>query len=99
MRKSVFFVIVLLIATILACDFSASTANIDDAKMTKDSEGKQSTTIFAQDETFYAIVEVANAPDDTKVKAVWMVVEADGDACIPGVDGVLGMHRGRCQGD
>ncbi|MFC1975785.1 hypothetical protein ACFLXQ_05265 [Chloroflexota bacterium] len=78
MRKSVFFVIALLIATILACDFSASTANINDAKMTKDSEGKQSTAIFALDDTFYAIVEVANAPDDTKVKAVWMVVEADG---------------------
>ena len=78
MRKTIFFVIAVLVAAVLACNFSASTANITDAKMTKDSDGKQSTTVFAQDETFYCIVQVANAPSDTKVKAVWTAVEADG---------------------
>jgi len=78
MRKSLFFVVAVLVATILACEFSASTANVSDAKMTADSEGKQPTTNFAQDDTFYAVVQVDNAPDDTTVKAVWVAVEAEG---------------------
>jgi len=78
MRKSLFFVVAVMVVTILACGFSASTANISDAKMVADSEGEQSTDVFAQDDTFYAVVQVNNAPDDTKVKAVWVAVEADG---------------------
>ena len=77
MRKPIFLVIALVVATILACGFNVSTANIKDAKTAKDPDGNQSTTVFAQDDTFYAVVEVANAPDDTKVRAVWVVVEAD----------------------
>lgn len=77
MRKSLFFVVALLVATILACGFSASTANVSDAKMVVDSEGDQSTTVYAQDDTFYAVVQVDNAPDDTAVKAVWIAVDVD----------------------
>jgi hypothetical protein len=35
-------------------------------------------TVFAQDEVFCCVVDLANAPDDTTVKAVWSVVEAEG---------------------
>ena len=45
--------------------------------MAKDPEGEQPTTTYAQDKTFYLVADVANAPDDTKVKAVWIAVEAD----------------------
>ncbi len=38
----------------------------------------QTTTVFAQDEVFYCVVDLANAPDDTTVKAAWSVVEAEG---------------------
>ena len=70
--------IALVMLTILACGFSVSTANIKDAKMARDYDGNQSTTVFAPDETFYCIVELANAPDDTTVKAAWTAVEAEG---------------------
>jgi hypothetical protein len=78
MKRSIFGVLILLVLTGLACSFSASTANIKEAKLAKDSEGSQPTTTFAQDEPFYAVVDLANAPDDTKVKAVWIAVEAEG---------------------
>jgi hypothetical protein len=67
-----------LLATLLSCSFSVSTANIEDAWMAADEAGTQRTTTFAQNATFYAIVNLANAPDDTGVRAVWTAVEVEG---------------------
>jgi hypothetical protein len=67
-----------LFAAGLACSFSASTANISDAYLARDPDGTDPTTVFLPDEPFYLIVELANAPDDTVVKAVWVAVDADG---------------------
>jgi hypothetical protein len=69
----------ILILAALACSGSVSTANISSAKMAADSEGTQETTIFAPDQTFYCIVELANAPDDTRLKAVWTAAEVEGE--------------------
>jgi hypothetical protein len=63
----------------LACGGSFSTAKISSAKMTADSEGTKETTVFSQDQTFYCIVNLANAPEDTKLKAVWTAVEVEGE--------------------
>lgn len=63
---------------ILACSFSASTANIRDAKMARDYDGNNPTTVFNQDDTFYCIVDLANAPDGTKIKASWVAAEVEG---------------------
>jgi hypothetical protein len=71
--------IVMLLSAMLACDGSVSTANITSAKMAADSEGAQETYVFAQDQVFYCIVELANAPDDTKLKAVWTAVDVEGE--------------------
>lgn len=68
------FVIVL---SILACGGSVSTANIGDAWMSSDEEGNSRAEVFAQDAVFYAQVDLRNAPDDTKLKAVWSVVDAE----------------------
>ena len=72
-------VIVMLMGAALACGGSFSSANISSAKTTADSEGAQETTVFAQDQTFYCIAELANAPEDTKLKAVWVAVEIEGE--------------------
>lgn len=69
-----------MLAAVLACDFSASTANLQDARTAKDPEGTQPATVFAQDEVFYAVAELSNAPDDTVAKAVWTAVAAEGFA-------------------
>ena len=70
----VLFAVLVLVLSTLACEFNASTANISDAYMARDNQGAGRTTVFAQDETFYCIIQLANAPDDTTVKVVWYAV-------------------------
>jgi hypothetical protein len=71
--------IVMLLAAMLACSFSASTANITEAWMARDEAGVQKTDVFVQDEIFYCKVDLANAPDDTTVKASWVAVDVEGE--------------------
>lgn len=70
--------VVALILSILACGGSFSTANIGEAWMAADVDGNNRTTTFSQDAVFYAFVDLKNAPDDTQLKAVWTVVNAEG---------------------
>jgi hypothetical protein len=70
--------VIVLLLSILACGVSASTANIQSARMARDSEGNEPTDVFAPEETFYCIVDLANAPDDTTVKAAWTAVAVEG---------------------
>ncbi|MDP2966257.1 MAG: hypothetical protein Q8N39_09525 [Pelolinea sp.] len=72
------FIGILLLIT-AACSFSASTAKIKDAYTARDNNGvPQKTSTFAQDEIFYCMVVLANAPEDTVVKAVWYAVDVEG---------------------
>ena len=61
-----------------ACSFSASTANISNAKMATHQNGKHPTKVFSPDQTFYCVADLNNAPKDTKVKAVWTAVKVQG---------------------
>jgi hypothetical protein len=74
--------LVVLAMAALACSFSASTAKIKSATLAKGYENDKAvepTTVFAQDDQIiHLVVEVANAPDDTNVKAVWYIVQAEG---------------------
>jgi hypothetical protein len=77
--KAILLFVLMLALAGLACGFSASTANISAAFMSLDEAGAQRTTTYAQtDTTFYAQVQLDNAPDDTVVKAVWTAVSAEG---------------------
>jgi hypothetical protein len=69
----------LLVLAALACGGSFSTANITNARMTSDSDGTQETTVFAPGDTFYCIVDVANAPEDTTLRVVWTAVNVEGE--------------------
>ena len=71
--------VAVLLAASLACEFSASTANIKEAWMAKDEAGEQKSEVFVQEEVFYCIVELANAPDETSVKAAWTAVNVEGE--------------------
>lgn len=71
-------VLAALIVAALACQAGFSTANIANAYTTADPNGGSSTTVFAPDQVFYAIVELKNAPEDTTVKAVWTAVNVEG---------------------
>jgi len=72
-------IVVLLLAS-LACQFSFSSAKVENARMASDPEGNSLTTIFGHEDTFYLLGELKNAPDDTKLKAVWTAVEVEGTA-------------------
>lgn len=66
-----------------ACTFSFSTARIADAKMTKavsdQMEAIDPTDTFdSTDEVIHCLVVLGNAPEKTKVKAIWTVVNAEG---------------------
>jgi len=75
-KLSLILVVSVLILASLACEFSASTANIAEAWMSADEAGDQRVTSYAQDAVFYAQVDLQNAPDDTVLKAVWTAVDA-----------------------
>jgi hypothetical protein len=75
-----FFVFALVIALAsLACQFSASTANITNAHMSVDENDTQSTSVYPPDAAaFYCYFDLNNAPDDTVVNGVWTLVSAEG---------------------
>lgn len=81
LRKN--FMILLVFSTLvlstLACEFSASTASVSEAVLARDAEGTQPTTTFTTTDSFYCLVELANAPDGTTVRAVWTAVEVEGN--------------------
>lgn len=73
-----FITILLLTACSSGSEISFSTAKIDKAILAEDSDGNQETTVFDADQVFYLVVGLANAPDDTEVKAAWTAVEVNG---------------------
>lgn len=78
LKSRPFLAMLVLVLASLACGGSFSTANISNAYTTANPDGGSPTTVFAQDQIFYAIVQLANAPDDTTVKAVWTAVQVEG---------------------
>jgi hypothetical protein len=76
--RFVLFIVVLVLASV-ACEFSASTANISNAHMSLDETDTQQVTSYSPDSpAFYCYFDLNNAPDDTVVKGVWALVSADG---------------------
>jgi hypothetical protein len=72
-------VFTLLALAALACGGSFSTAKISGAVLSADPSGSPETAVFSPDQqTFYLLVDLSNAPDDTTVKSVWTAVEAEG---------------------
>ena len=71
-------VLALVFAT-LACEASASTANISNAHMSVDDADSAKVTSYAPDApSFYSFFDLKNAPDDTVVRGVWTLVSAEG---------------------
>ena len=70
--------VAVVIFAMLACSFSASTANIQNARMARDEAGNDPTTVFAPTDVFYCVGELQNAPDDTTIKAVWIATQVEG---------------------
>ena len=76
-----------------SCTFNVSTASISAAELVKIVPGGQSvkvgTTFHPNDGPFHLFVVVANGPADTKVKASWYGMEADGKSVLIDENGNL----------
>ena len=81
----------LLIFAGLACNFSASTANISELKLGKAQGGAQETTSFGANDTVYAVATVSNVPDKVKVKGFLSFEDVEGEqkGPIPGLEKTL----------
>jgi hypothetical protein len=54
-----------------------STIIMRDVKMAADENGDQPTTVFSPNDTFYCVGYLEDAPDDTKVTAVWLAADVE----------------------
>lgn len=81
----------LLLIAGLACNFSASTANISGLKLGKDKDVSAETSSFASGDTVYALATVSNAPGAVKVKGFLAIeaVEGEQSGPIPGLEKTL----------
>jgi len=81
MRRLAFLLLLCTLAVaVSACEFSASTASITSAELARgyaDGKATDTSATFAPSDTpLHYVVTLGNAPDDTKVKAVWTIVDA-----------------------
>src|SRR5689334_13142816 len=79
----VFFLLVIVAAIELACNVSFSTARITDATLAKDvnadKEAVGATNTFDPNvPVIHCVVKLGNAPDNTKVRAKWSIVNVTG---------------------
>lgn len=76
-------VLVTLTMVSLACGFHFSTAKIIEAQLAREvNENKEvvapTTSFDSNDQVIHAVVRLATAPENTKVKARWLTVKVDG---------------------
>jgi len=85
-EKALALAAVALIGAGLACSIAITTAYVKAANLVRDETGATKTLSYAPEDTFYLLVELANAPGDSEVRVVWSQVGA-GDG---GGDRVVG---------
>jgi hypothetical protein len=97
MRKSTLNLTVaagLMLMVTLACNFSASTANISSVKIGKDRNVNQEATTFEGSDPIYVIATISNAPSKVKVKGQMVVESAEGLSAgpFPGLEKTLDLE-------
>ena len=65
-----------LVVSSLACAFGNTELGLTNLRMAFDQDGNNPTTTFAPTDVFYAVADLANAPQGTKVEAKWTAVNA-----------------------
>jgi hypothetical protein len=63
-------------ASSLACAFGNTELGLTNLRMAFDQDGNNPTTTFAPADVFYAVADLANAPQGTTVEAKWTAVNA-----------------------
>jgi hypothetical protein len=79
MRKKRFVVLLAVLSlavSSLACALGNTELGLSNLRMAFDQDGKNVTTTFSPTDVFYAVADLANAPQGTKVEAKWTAVNA-----------------------
>lgn len=87
-RSNQILALALVVGVALACNFSASTANISGLKLGKDKTVAQETSSFAPSDTVYALTTISNAPGALKVTGRLVIEDVAGQETgpIPGLE-------------
>ena len=72
----VLFAVLSLVVSSLACAALSTELGLTNLRMAFDQDGNNVTTTFAPTDIFYAVADLANAPQGTKVDAKWTAVNA-----------------------
>jgi hypothetical protein len=65
-----------LVVSSLACAFGNTELGLTNLRMAFDQDGNNPTTTFSSTDVFYAVADLANAPQGTQVEARWTAVNA-----------------------
>ena len=78
----------LLVLAVLACKFSATTANISSLKLGKDKSISDETSTFDPNDTIYALANISNASEKLKIKGRLAIESVSGQKSgpIPGLE-------------
>lgn len=88
----------LMLAAVLACNFSATTANLSSLKIGKDQEAKTEANEFKPSDVVYAVAQVSNTSDTHKVTARVLfddVKGQDSGKVVPGLETTLDVPGAR----
>ena len=88
----------LMLAAVLACNFSATTANISSLKIGKDQDVKTETSDFKASDVVYAVAQISNTSDTHKVTARVLyddVKGQDSGKVVPGLETTLDVPGAR----
>jgi hypothetical protein len=90
-KKGLILPLGLLLFAFMACNYSATTANISSLKIGKDKDVSQETSSFAARDTIYALATISNAPGALKVKGRVLIEDVAGQqrGPIPGLEKTL----------
>jgi len=72
----VLFAVLSLVVSSLACSFGNTELGLTNLRMALDQDGNNPTTTFAPTDVFYAVADLANAPQGTNVEAKWTAINA-----------------------
>lgn len=80
-NKLLFFSLILLSVlsfTLVGCEGGPPVPRLENSVTAHDPQGDQEATVFGTNETFYAVTDLRNAPENTDVRAVWTAVDVEG---------------------
>ena len=75
-RYMVLLAVLALVVSSLACALGSTELGLTNLRMAFDKDGNNPTTTFAPTDVFYAVADLANAPQGTNVEAKWTAVNA-----------------------